>query len=75
MRRNVKLTPAKIKQIINEEKAKLNQELRESRKKEQKKLLEMLRLLKKIQIKESKYDDRKLVLSTMKRKLINKIKR
>ena len=75
MRRNVKLTPAKIKQIINEEKAKLNQELRESRKNEQKKLLEMLRLLKKIQIKESKYDDRKLVLSTMKRKLINKIKR
>ena len=75
MRRNVKLTPAKIKQIINEEKAKLNQELRESRKKEQKKLLEMLRLLKKIQIKESKFDDRKLVLSTMKRKLINKIKR
>ena len=75
MRRNVKLTPAKIKQIINEEKAKLDQELRESRKKEQKKLLEMLRLLKKIQIKESKYDDRKLVLSTMKRKLINKIKR
>ena len=75
MRRNGKLTPAKIKQIINEEKAKLNQELRESRKKEQKKLLEMLRLLKKIQIKESKYDDRKLVLSTMKRKLINKIKR
>jgi len=75
MRKNIKLTPAKIKQIINEEKAKINQELQESRKKEQKKLLEMLRLLKKIQIKESSYDDRKLVLSTMKRKLINKIKR
>tara|TARA_Y100000992_G_C21268935_1_gene495540 strand:- start:1182 stop:1409 length:228 start_codon:yes stop_codon:yes gene_type:complete len=75
MRKNIKLTPAKIKQIISEEKAKLDRELQESRKREQKKLLEMLRLLKKIQIKESKYNDGKLVLAEMKRKLINKIKR
>jgi len=75
MRKNIKLTAARIKQIINEEKTKLRQELQQSRKKEQKKLLEMLRLLKKIQIKESKYSDEKIVLSAMKRKLINKIKR
>jgi hypothetical protein len=75
MRKNIKLTATRIKQIINEEKTKLSQEFKQSRKKEQKKLLEMLRLLKKIQIKESKYNDEKIVLSAMKRKLINKIKR
>ena len=75
MRKNIKLTATRIKQIIIEEKTKLSQEFKQSRKKEQKKLLEMLRLLKKIQIKESKYNDEKIVLSAMKRKLINKIKR
>ena len=75
MRKTNLLTPDKIKKMINEEKQKLNQEFEEHSKKQKKKILEALRVLKKIKLTEQRKKDQAKLLSIMKQKLIKKIKR
>jgi len=75
MRKTSLLTPEKIKKMINEEKEKINQEIKVESIKQKKKILEALRVLKKIKLTEQRKKDQAKLLSLMKQKLIKKIKR
>ena len=75
MRKINLLTPSKIKKMINEERKKIDQEIKDNAKKEKKKLLEALRVLKKIKLVEQRKKDQARLLSIMKSKLVKKIKR
>jgi hypothetical protein len=75
MRKINLLTPSKIKKMINEERKKIDQEIKDNAKKEKKKLLEALRVLKKIKLVEQRKKDQTRLLSIMKSKLVKKIKR
>jgi len=75
MRKINLLTPSTIKKMINEERKKINQEIKADSKQQKKKLLEALRVLKKIKITEQRKKDQAKLLSVMKKKLVKKIKR
>lgn len=75
MRKINLLTPSTIKKMINEERRKINQEIEAESKQQKKKLLEALRVLKKIKITEQRKKDQAKLLSVMKKKLVKKIKR
>jgi len=75
MRKTSLLTHKKIKKMINEEKEKINQEIKVESIKQKKKILEALRVLKKIKLTEQRKKDQAKLLSLMKQKLIKKIKR
>ena len=75
MRHVKKLTPALIKQIISEEKAKLNKEIQIAKLKENKSLLAKLKLLKKIKSKKGNTLQENKKLELMAKKLIKDIKK
>ena len=75
MRHVKKLTPALIKQIISEEKAKLNKEIQIAKLKENKSLLAKLKLLKKIKSKKGNTLQENKKLKLMAEKLIKDIKK
>ena len=75
MRHVKKLTPALIKQIISEEKAKLNKEIQIAKLKENKSLLSKLKLLKKIKSKKGNTLQENKKLKLMAEKLIKDIKK
>ncbi len=75
MRHVKKLTPALIKKIISEEKAKLNKEIQIMKLKENKNLLAKLKLLKKIKLKKGNTLQENNKLKLMEKKLIKDIKK
>ena len=75
MRSIKKLTPQLIKQIIAEERTKIQNSIENEKRQEKAKLLEALRLLKKIKLKESKTNKKNKALNELKKKLVNKIKK
>lgn len=75
MRHVKKLTPALIKQIISEEKEKLNKEIQIMKLKENQSLLAKLKLLKKIKSKKGSTLQENKNLKLMAEKLIKDIKK
>ena len=75
MRHVKKLTPTLIKQIISEEKSKLNKEIQIMKLKENKNLLAKLKLLKKIKSKKGNTLQENKKLKIMAEKLIKDIKK
>lgn len=75
MRNISKLTPALIKRIIAEEKENISKQLEAEKLANKKKMLEQLRLLKKIIAKENKVKNNKLALNEMKKALVKKLKK
>jgi len=73
MKKVVKLTPRLIKKMINEEKQRINKELKESALQQKQKLLKELRLLKKLKEKESKESRNFNALKEMKKVMIKRL--
>jgi hypothetical protein len=75
MRKIKKLSPNIIKKIIEEEKRNIQATINKNKELEKRKLLESLRLLKKVVEKEKKLNESNKSLKTMKRKIIKRLKK
>lgn len=75
MRKIKKLSPDIIKKIIEEEKRNIQATINKNKELEKRKLLESLRLLKKVVEKEKKLNESNKTLKTMKRKIIKRLKK
>lgn len=75
MRKIKKLSPNIIKKIIEEEKRNIQATINKNKELEKRKLLESLRLLKKVVEKEKKLNESNKTLKTMKRKIIKRLKK